>query len=66
MSETTTAEPALFEITPEERVAKARVRLEQLRTRAEQRVEKAEEKLAAAELELAEFDAAIEAIRGRA
>jgi hypothetical protein len=56
-------DPALFEITPEERVAKVRVRLEELVDKAEKRVEKAEEKAAAASAELAEFDAAIEALQ---
>jgi hypothetical protein len=60
---TTVDDPALFPITPEERVAKARLRLEALVEKAEERVEKAEEKVVAAQEELAEFDAAIDAVR---
>ena len=57
-------EPALFEITPDERVAKARRHLEDALERAEKRIEKAEAKAADAQAELDEFDAAIAAVRG--
>ena len=58
-----TEDVALFPITAEERVAKARLRLEAAIDKAERRVEKAEEKVVAAQEELADFDAAIEAVR---
>jgi len=58
------SDPALFEMTAEEYVAKARLRLERAVERAQTKVDKAEEKVELAEAELSEFDAAIAAVRG--
>jgi hypothetical protein len=59
----TAEDPALFPITAEERVSRARARLERALEKAEGRIGKAEEKADAARQELEEFDAAIEAVR---
>jgi len=59
-------EAALFEITPTERIAKLRHRLERELEKAEQRADKASEKVSAIERELEEFDSAIAAVAGTA
>ena len=62
MTETAQDNAVLFEITPGERIAKLRTRLERELDKAERRREKADEKVQALEAELEEFDGAIAAV----
>jgi hypothetical protein len=63
---TATEEPALFEVTADERIGRIRQTLEGAVAKAETAADKAAAKVAAAEAELEQFDAAIAAVRAEA
>ena len=63
---TATDDPALFEVTADERIGRIRQTLEAAVAKAETAADRAQAKVAAAEAELEAFDAAIAAVRAEA